>query len=232
MDEIRKLLELQSTDNRIADLGIRLTHLRTHRTAIEKRIDQERAAVQAKHDELAQMRHDSRMRNLEVDELDANIRTYQDRLDTGIISFKEMEDLRVKIEIERRRMGEMEDAALKLMDSIESTQGAVASADSDLAVREAELREQIAATDRDIARIEQEIAEAKSAREAAVAAVQPYLLAQYEMLHAKFENPVAEIHNGTCSGCQLRLSGNTIARTRGDMGVITCEHCSRILYCA
>jgi len=232
VDEIRKLLELQAIDELIADLTIRLTHFRTHRIQIEKRIEEAHVDMQSTRDRFAQMQHDSRMKNLAVDELDANIRDYQTRLDEGIISFKEMEDLRAKIILERNRMDEMETEALELMDTIEATQGEVTSAEEALKGRETELREQIASLDKEASETQDQLNQATSHRSEISSTVQAFLLSQYEALHSRLENPVAEIHNGTCTGCKLRLSANTIARTRGDMGVIRCEHCSRILFSA
>ena len=58
----------------------------------------------------------------------------------------------------------------------------------------------------------------------------PYALAQYEGLRATFPNPVAAIDHGTCGGCKIRVSANTVERVRAGREIVTCEHCSRILF--
>jgi len=228
--EIRQLLELQRLDERLADAEARRVRLHRERSRFLSQIDEARAAVDVSRQELAQLQHDSRMRNLEVDELDAQIRAYQTRLDEGIISFKEMEDLRAKIASERGRISQLEDEALAMMEAIEAKTREQDDAERQLAEREALLRDQIGGVEAETEEVGSQWETLTAERESTSSAIPSYLLTQYETLHAKFADPVAVIRNGTCGGCKLRLSGNTTVRVRGEMGVVTCEHCSRILY--
>lgn len=230
LNEIKQLLALQQIDAELTDLAVHIRHLRAHRDQLEGRIELEESAVREQRDALAALRHDSRQRNLSVDELDMNIRAYQQRLDVGIISFKEMEDLRTKIELERARMSRMEDEALDLMDRIETAAAALREAEARFQERREEVAAQIADIDRQIAETETEVAKVEGERARAVAEIPAYLSAQYEALRVKFADPVAIIEHGTCSGCKLKVSGNTTERARGSMGIVTCEHCARILY--
>jgi len=228
--EIKQLLALQGIDEKLADLEAHLGSLDSQRRRLEERIESERGSVESLRQRLAQLERDSRLKNLEVDELDASIREYQGRLETGIISFKEMEDLRVKIESERSRISRLEDAALALMDSIERAREELAEAEGNLKVREEELRSEVARIASALTETKDRIAELKEERDRLTADITPYLLSQYESLHTKYPDPLAVISHGTCTGCKLKLSGNTIERAKGGMGVVQCEHCSRILY--
>jgi len=228
--EIKQLLELQRIDDEIADLGAHLASLTAQRARLEERIDAERASVESLQGRLAGLERESRLKNLEVDELDESIREYQHRLDKGIISFKEMEDLRAKIESERVRISRMEDEALELMDLIERTREELVEAERALEEREAQLRAEIERIASGLEETDGKIAGLKAERERLAGGITPYILSQYETLHKKYRDPLAAIVQGTCSGCKLRLSGNTIERAKGGMGVVQCEHCSRILY--
>ncbi len=228
--EIRQLLELQRIDERVVDATARLARLRNECRRLEGRIEEERTCLDSSRDELARLRHESRMKNLEVDELDAQIRKYQNRLDKGIISFKEMEDLRAKIESERGRISRLEDEALSLMDSVEDRARQQDEAESRTSESEEALRRQIAETLREIEETELRLSGLSADRERVAGEIPSYLLTQYETLHAKLANPVAEIRGGTCGGCKLRLSDTTAERARSEIGVVVCEHCSRILY--
>lgn len=230
--EIKQLLELQAIDERIADGKARLARLKRDRARHDQQAEEEQAIFAASKDTLSQMEHQSRMKNLEVDELDMQIRNYQQRLDKGIISFKEMEDLRVKIEYERKRMSTLEDEALSLMDSIESQRTLHQDAGATLQTREGELRHQIDQCLAQVKDTESELAELAATRNETGDAMPQYLRTQYETLHAEMIHPIAELRGDVCTGCKLRVSGNTAQRARGDMGVVTCEHCSRILYAA
>lgn len=231
LQNTKQLLELQGVDVKIQELVAHLERQAAHRRQLEARIAQERAAATAARDAFQKLELDSRARNLEVDELDMRIRAYQERLDKGIISFKEMEDLRAKIASEKTRMGALEDEALALMSSIESARSELAEVQAALAPRVQHLETQIAEIAREMSETESgRLAALRAERDRLAAAAPPYALAQYEALRATFANPVAAIEHGTCGGCKIRVSANTAERVRAGREIVTCEHCSRILF--
>jgi len=228
--EITQLLDLQTIDVQMHELAVQTDRLRAQTAQIEVRIAAEESEVLRLREHLSQLEHDSRMKNLEVDELDMNIRRYQDRLDTGIISFKEMEDLRTKIESERGRISAMEDEALVLMDTIEEARDAVGRAAADCTLKVRGLRGQISDIASRSSEIRDRIAELEEERASLCDRVPAYLVKQYDTLRTHAAEPIALVRNGTCAGCKLKLSGSTVERVRGAMAIVTCEHCSRILY--
>ena len=230
LSEIKQLLELQAIDAGLGDLAAHAKQLRGQRAHIERKIAAAQQDLETLRDQFRQLEHDSRMQNLEVDNLDQQIRDYQTRLDTGIISFKEMEDLRAKIVSERRRMGELEDQALEAMDAIETARADLADAEENHKSRVAAFETQLSQLDAESKETDQRREDLESKRATLAAAVQPYLLSQYNNLHKEYQDPIVAVQSGTCGGCKLRVSGNTADRARGAMGIITCEHCSRILY--
>jgi len=229
-NEIAQLLELQLIDQRLTEASERIKRLQRDRARLEDKVIAANQAFAQLKEDLKQLEHDSLMKNLEVDELDANIRKYQHRLDTGIISFKEMEDLRAKIISERNRISQMEDEALETMDTIIQSKDAIATAESTLGERQAELRASIGEVDEQLEQSAESISELTNQRTALIDSMSEFLHSQYESLHRKFPDPIAAISHTTCSGCKLKLSGSTIERARGSLGIVTCEHCSRILY--
>jgi predicted nucleic acid-binding Zn-ribbon protein len=231
LSETRQLLELQQADARLLDLVAHLERLAGHRRQLEDRIVQDRANVVSLRDALQKLDLESRARNLEVDELDMHIRAYQDRLDKGIISFKEMEDLGTKIVSEKARIGRLEDEALELMTTVEAARAHLAQAQSDLVPREEHLQTQVAAMMREARETEEgSLAQLRNERAALASAMAPYLLAQYEALRVTVSNPVVAVQHGTCGGCKIRVSANTAERVRAGREIVTCEHCSRILF--
>ena len=228
--EIAQLLELQSIDHRLTEAAERIKRLQRERARFEDKAVKSKQVFANQKEDLKQLEHDSLMKNLEVDELDANIRKYQHRLDTGIISFKEMEDLRAKISSERNRINEMEDEALQMMDTIAQSKEALAAAETALGERQIELQVSIAETDDRLKQTDESISELHDQRTALIDSMSEFLQSQYESLHRKFPDPIVVISHTTCSGCKLKLSGSTIERARGSLGIVACEHCSRIIY--
>ena len=230
LSEVKQLLELQSIDSGRDDAAAHARQLCAQKAHIERKIEQARAEVEELRERFRQIGHDSLMKNLEVDEVDRQIRVYQERLDKSIISFKEMEDLRVKIVSERVRISTLEDDALAAMDAIEAAKIELQEAEACLATRESDFKEQLERMAAELEETQRRQAALESDRSELASAMFPFLVSQYESLHAEYSDAIAEIRNGTCGGCKLRVSGNTTERARGAMGIVTCEHCSRILH--
>jgi len=136
----------------------------------------------------------------------------------------------MKIANQSTRMGEMEDEALQLMTEIEEMIVRHEQEMENLSAREADLAAEIAKIDTRIVQVRQDLTVWEEKRTQLVAALPPHTVQQYEHLHAKFDDPVVPIENGTCSGCKLTVSGTTVERARDSMEIVTCENCSRILY--
>ena len=229
-EEAKLLLTLQEKDQQAENLSAQMKRLDEQEAQVLRDLDHRRNEVDALRVQLAQLEQNSRMRNLEVDELDMEIRKYGKELDEGIISFKEMEALRKKIANQRERISMMEDEALSLMDQIES--GKIALKEREEAFEKTTGRlsarlDEIASSEEDLAK---EIASLSNERKELVKTTPSHLLDRYDYLHSKYHDPVAQIENGTCSGCKLKVSGNTVERARNSTEVVTCENCSRILY--
>jgi len=229
-DEIRLLLDLQTADRRVEELDARAEELGAEQARLEARLAREREAVEDIRRELETLKRDSREKNLSVDELDMKIRAYRTQLEKGIISFKEMEALRVKIAQEHDHMNALEDEALRLMDDIETGTVRLDEAVEKLGRREEKLAGDRAAVGARTDRVKAEIEAAKREREATAAKVPEHLLSRYEHLRTEYVDPVVEVEDGACGGCNLAVSGTTIDRILTDLEVVTCENCSRILY--
>ena len=229
-NEIAQLLELQAIDQQITEASERIKRLQRDRSRSENKIVEANQAFADQKEALRQIEHNSLMQNLTVDELDANIRNYQHRLDTAIISFKEMEDLRAKIISEKKRINQMEDEALQMMDTIAEDKELLVDAETALAERQTELTSGIAEIDGHLQEVEDAITELQTKRTTLTESMTEFLLSQYKSLRRKFADPIVVINHTTCSGCKLKLSGSTIERVRGSLGLVACEHCSRILY--
>lgn len=229
-NEMETLLNLQSVDHQLTESAEKVKRLRRDRERLQERIEEEEKQLEQRANGLKQAEHESRMLNLQVDELDDRIRTYQHRLDTGIISFKEMEDLRAKILSERARISRMEDDALQQIESVEQEHAAMEQAVDRLRQRREDLKAAIAEVDQAIEAEKRLSADLERERCDVSDNLSEFLLAQYASLRRKFPDAVVPIDHGTCSGCKLKLSGSTIERVRGGSGIIACEHCSRVLH--
>ncbi len=207
-----------------------ISNLEKTKVRNEKRLQEQKTLFDAKRQKLEELQHDSRMKNLAVDELDMKIRNYKKQLKEGIISFKEMESLRKKIDNEERRISDMEDEAIFLMENLEDSRTALARSEDQYKEYQEKLATEEQDVDEKINDLKGELVDCETERQEIANRVPRHIRFVYQSLAQKLDDPVVPINGESCSGCNLRLSTITLERVRARTEIVTCETCSRILY--
>ena len=230
-----KLLDVQELDSRQDQLRHRLStlpqiaelkELTTRRGEVEDRARDARIAV----DDLtrAQKRADA-----DVEQVKARRKRDQDRMDQGLITNpKDLERMQGELVSLERRINELEDAELEVMEQLEDAQRVL----DELTGQVAELDERIAAArtarDEASAGIEKQLAEAASDRQVKASDMPEDLMSLYARLREQKGGVGAAILRArSCGGCSLQLNSSElaeIAKTPPDV-VLRCEECNRIL---
>lgn len=157
----------------------------------------------------------------------------QQRLDAGTVSNpKDLERLQHELVSLDRRIRDLEDAELEVMEQLEAAQEELTSLRGQLT----ELDERIAALgearDKRVAAIQEEGMGVARERAAAVAGMPPELLALYDRLRGQRGGVGAAVLRARrCEGCRMELNSGdlaVIAKQPSDE-VIRCEECGRIL---
>ena len=60
--------------------------------------------------------------------------------------------------------------------------------------------------------------------------VNPTLMSRYKRARLHNANPVVEVRDGKCSGCNMSLPSLAIRRLVGEDMILECENCGRLLY--
>jgi hypothetical protein len=157
----------------------------------------------------------------------------QQRLDSGSVTNpKDLERLQHELVSLDRRIGELEDAELEVMEQLESAQAGLVEARTTLEQLDARAEELTAARDRRVAGLREEGSKVTRERAQAVAGLPEDLLELYEKLRAqKGGVGVALLRARRCGGCSLDLNSGdlaTISKQSVDE-VVRCEECGRIL---
>ncbi len=145
---------------------------------------------------------------------------------------RELQTLQEEIGALKRRVSQLEDQELELMEQIEPLDADLArmiAERSSLDERAAGLRAQIA--EEEVA-IDDELAAIRAERAALVAGVEPELLAEYEQLRPHSGGiAIARLVGGSCGGCHLGLSAVERDRIKKlpDDEPVHCEECGRLL---
>ncbi len=226
--ELEALLELARHDAAIREQARKIELLQRRRQALLEAIEREQHEFLAKKRAFEELQHQSREKSREVDDLDAQIRADSEKLRTGLLSYKEMEALRTRVEHSRIRIDQLEDEALALLTKVEEQAPLIRKAEQDFLAWKAKIEHDIAQIDAELAGHSRTLHQLKEERTARAAAVEEGLLRRYEELRARYEDPLVPLIGGVCSGCHLRVSEITAERVRSQ--IVTCENCSRLLY--
>ena len=145
---------------------------------------------------------------------------------------RELQAMQDEIASLKRRIGQLEDQELELMEQIEPLDAdlaKLAGERSDLDGRAGALRAAIAEGE---VSIDAELASVRAERDSVAAAVDADLLAQYDQLRPKLGGiAIARLVGGHCQGCHLALSAVEVDRIRKlpPEEPATCEECGRLL---
>jgi predicted nucleic acid-binding Zn-ribbon protein len=228
-------LDVQELDSRQDQLRHRLAtlpqiaelkELTAQRRSVEDRARDARILV----DDLTR---EQKRSDADVEQVKARRKRDQDRMEQGLISNpKDLERMQGELVSLERRISELEDVELEVMEKLEEAQG-----DLDGFTRQLdEYDEKIAAATSTrheaSAEIEQQLAEAAAKRQQAAEGMPEDLMALYTRLREqKGGVGAAALRARSCGGCSLQLNSSELAeisKTPSDE-VLRCEECNRIL---
>jgi predicted nucleic acid-binding Zn-ribbon protein len=230
-----KLLDVQELDSRHDQLRHRLAtlpqiaelkELTGQRATLEDRARDARILV----DDLTR---EQKRADADVEQVKARRKRDQDRMDQGIITNpKDLERMQGELVSLERRISELEDAELEVMEKLEEAQQEL----DGLTAQVADLDEKITAatTARDDAAtgIEQQLGETSEKRKQTAEGMPEDLMTLYARLREqKGGVGAAALRARSCGGCSLQLNASElaeIAKTPSDE-VLRCEECNRIL---
>ncbi len=229
--DIHLVLQLQSLDNQIASFEKEIATLPRHIAEIEKtldshirRLDADRAALTANQRDRNKLEGDIQVHEQKISKL--RDQTLQAKNNEQYKAFQN------EISFIQAEIRKAEDRILELMTESEPLEVNVKKAEAALKTEKAEVdseknaaRERTAADQREVEQLHKE-------REEAVKQTPPALLKLYEKVRRKWHgrNPLAEVQDSRCMGCQISLRPQHFQDIRRGDTVLTCEACGRILY--
>jgi predicted nucleic acid-binding Zn-ribbon protein len=158
--------------------------------------------------------------------------------DQGMIDAGQVKDPKAlqrmlgELESLHRRIGDLEDVELEVMERLEEAQGSLKERTAELAEVDAQVAELELALKTKAGDLQAELAGVEAERSTTVTGIPADLLALYEKLRAqKGGVGAAPLRRRECGGCRLTLNASdlsVIAKAPAD-DVVRCEECNRIL---
>jgi uncharacterized protein len=229
------LLDLQAVDANLDLLSHRLEHLPAAialAELVERQGDllAQRGRLQTEVDDLSR---DQRKADADVEQVKSRRARNKERIDAGQIADpKQLQAMQHEIETLDRRISDLEDVELDVLEQLEAAQNTLAGVVAELAGLEGELAAATAARDVAVEEIAGHQAADFAEREALVAQIPEPLLALYDKLRAQLNGiGVGAIQQKRCGGCRLDIGAADLARMTGAPSdeVLRCEECNRIL---
>ena len=157
----------------------------------------------------------------------------QDRMDKGLVTNpKDLERMQQELVSLSRRIGELEDTELEVMEELETAQAEHARLTARLAEIDTRARELTQSRDAKAGETRAQVERATADRKVTASGVPADLLALYDRIRAqKGGVGAAVLRQRRCSGCSLELTAadlGSIANAPADE-VVRCEECQRIL---
>lgn len=209
---VPQVAELAEIDTRFAELRDRDVAVRTAVSDLEREVSRAESDVTQVRDRIARD---------------------QAMLDSGsVASARQLEDLQREIANLRRRVSDLEDAELEVMEKLEEAQSRGAAVTADLAGLQESRAAAEAARDRAFADIDAEVERVQQERRRVEPEIPADLLALYDRIRDSSGGlGAAPLTRGRCQGCQLTLTPADLGRIRAEPAdaVVRCEECRRIL---
>lgn len=229
LKEIEQLLVLQDRDRKLRTLRQELKNAPLERKQLEEKL-----AAAKKHAESIKLRG----MEIEVERkgLEGQVqakRTQIAKYNVQKFETRKNEEYRALTNEIERYEGEIltiEDKVLELMEKTEQLQPEIAEAEKAAQAAAAMVERQLADLETKITTLEQQILVIDAERAQLASAVEEDLLDTYQRLFATKGDAVVAMEHDVCTGCHMKITASTKARTKAERELVNCEQCGRILY--
>jgi predicted nucleic acid-binding Zn-ribbon protein len=229
---VEALLVLQERDGKVASLSSELEALPDQIAGVEREV----ASRTAKFDELKnrtrQIEADRKKLDLDVQSKQAAIARYKSQQQQTRKN-EEFAALNHEIEHAEKEISALEDSELELMEAYDKGLVALEVAKKELLVftekgklKKAELEKRSAALAAELVTAEEKQAEAEKV-------VPEEVLPRYRrILKSKRDFAIVPVRHGSCGGCHMKVTSQTVLAAKAGENLVSCENCGRLVYWA
>ena len=228
--QLQFLIELQKFDLRIFEIQEQKQHIPTKiKTAQAPSLElaQRLKSIKDVGESLAKERRSSEQELSVQEEHIHKIRGRLNELKTN----KEYQAHLFEIELARKKKDLLEEAVLTVLERIEQNEKEVKEVEESLRDAEEKFNREKAELESQITTLNQELSELERQHQEHARLMDAKLLARYSKLkNARKGFAVAQVRNGTCSGCRLQIPPQLVAEVKRGDQLLNCSYCHRILY--
>ncbi len=136
-----------------------------------------------------------------------------------------------EIELARKKKDLLEEAVLSVLERIEQNEKEAKELEENLREAEEKFNREKVQLETQVNTLNQELSELERQHQEHAQLMDAKILARYSKLKtARKGFAVAQVRNGTCSGCRLQIPPQLIAEVKRGDELLNCSYCHRILY--
>jgi uncharacterized protein len=231
-EQINALRALAEVDNEIYGL-------REIKSGRPKQLEPFKAQATQKDAKLQFLKDELKRTRMASDAAENEIRSKEDKigkLQVQLNSVKtnaEFQVLKEQIAKVREEVGALEEKGLGYLAKIEQINEELKRVKDEAEEAQKEFRAAEKEVGGEVTQIDARLKDLLAAREQAVKAVDGKYLGQYQrVLERQRDRAIVPVENGTCQGCFMSITAQTMNTLMMGSEVVTCKNCQRILYLA
>ena len=230
----RRLLDVQAVDTAIAQLEHRKRSLPEHAQIADGALRRATLieSITAAETVVGDLERDVAKAEADLVPVRERKTRNQQRVDAGAADPKALSALIDELAHLGRRIGELEDVQLEVMEQLEEATSGLESLRAQRVEIEAGLRSAMASRDKQVAELDAQLADQQAERALLVADVPADLVALYDRIRSRAGGVGAALLDGRrCSGCQLEATAAAMTRytSAPPDEVLRCDECERVL---
>lgn len=224
------LIALQKLDLRVMEINNQRRKIPERLQAVESPLREAQQLLQQTSAAMEILVKERRSHEKDLEAHEAHTEKMKSRL-SELKSNKEYQAHLFEIEVANKKKGDFEEKILLCMEKIEQLQQTAKEAQAKVSVVEKAFAQEKLVLDELEKKLSTELADLVSQQQAHSAHVEKGLLSRYNAIKAaRKDQALAEIKEGTCSGCRLQLPPQLISEVKRAEDLQTCPYCRRMLY--
>jgi hypothetical protein len=228
--DLKTVIELQQVDLKIAELTVLIDSLPTQIQTLQSQLDDFIHAHEERKKRLTANQKERKNLEGDIKVIQEKITKHKDQL-YQVKTNEQYRAMLKEIEGEEANVRKIEDQILEKMVEAEDIQQHVQEAADRLEGEKARVAGEIKRLQDERQTDLDERGRLQARRMELEAALSDSVLKLYERLRSyRTGVTVAEVHDGLCTACNVRLRPQVYNEVRGNDAVLTCENCSRIIY--
>jgi uncharacterized protein len=228
--ELKTLIDLQQIDQALSHLRNTIEAAPVQVQTLKTQLDQFISATEEQKTRQAANQKERRQLEGDIQEIRAKIAKHKEQL-YQVKTNEQYRAMLKEIDVEEGNIRKVEDRILEAMLEGERIEQTIREATTRLGSEKQRVEAEVVQLESDRKEAERQRGEAEARRGILVGALNKAIYAQYEkLLRARNGMALAQVRDGFCAGCHVRLRPQAYNDVRTKDGLLTCETCSRILY--